>query len=157
MAKAAAAKTAQKAKGKGGFAKALPWYGGLACGFLFAISLPTAVLLAVTLAPAVLVAAFDQEAGRFAARPTALFSSMVTIPMLPPLWASNHSVGAALRVITDIDMLLLVALSGFVGYALARVVPIAAAVTLEKKAQEQAGLIRERLAKIREDWDDIEG
>ena len=50
------------------------WLQGLLCGALATLATPTALLLGVLLAPALLAIALDQDAGRPRARSIALFS-----------------------------------------------------------------------------------
>lgn len=69
------------------------WLQGLLCGALATLATPTALLLGVLLAPALLAIALDQDPGRPRARSIALFSMAASVgPLRTPLDLGSQSV-----------------------------------------------------------------
>jgi len=66
-----------------------------ACGAMVTLATPTALLLGVLLAPALLALMMDRQTGRPRARSIALCGMAASVNPLRALWASDHSISHA--------------------------------------------------------------
>jgi hypothetical protein len=78
-----------------GQARSLLWLQGLLCGMLATLATPTALLLALLLAPGLAAVVLDRVPGRPVARAMLLFGLSATVWPLETLWKSGHTIEAA--------------------------------------------------------------
>lgn len=71
------------------------WLQGLACGALACLATPTALLLAVLMAPGLCVWVLDTEAGKPNARAMLLCSLAFSFPALEHLWSQSQTIAVA--------------------------------------------------------------
>jgi hypothetical protein len=84
--------------------RSLVWLQGLLCGALATLATPTALLLGVLMAPALLAIALDQEMGRPRARSIALFNMAASVWPLRTLWISGHNLATATTLLGNLQV-----------------------------------------------------
>src|SRR5579872_1024082 len=75
--------------------RSLVWLQGLLCGAVATLATPTALLLGVLLAPALLALMIDRQPGRPKARSIALWSMAASVAPLRALWIAGHTMAGA--------------------------------------------------------------
>ncbi len=128
--------------------RGLVWMQGLACGACVAVAPAACGLLAVLLAPAVLVLLFERTPGRPVARAVLLCGSAACVGPLMTVWQAGSGTASALLTDPGVFGSAWAACAG--GWLLSQLLPIGIrgileAASLSRKAQLRAE--RERLAK----------
>jgi hypothetical protein len=128
------------------------WLEGLACGALATLATPTALLLAVLFGPALLAALLDRQPGRPVARSIALCSLCGIVAPLRELWAAGHSLGVAVALAADPDVLAWAWGAAAVGWLLSELVPVTVRVVLEASTLSRAAGLRAARARYEAEW-----
>src|SRR6185503_18887582 len=102
----------------------LVWLQGLACGALVTLATPTAILLGVLLAPALLAVLLDSEPGRPKARSISLCNMVASVEPLHVLWTSGHSIATASALLGNLQVIGKAWSAAAAGWLLAEVLPI---------------------------------
>src|SRR6266480_1236596 len=71
--------------------RSMVWLQGLLCGAVVTFAPPTALLMGVLLAPALLALVLDRQVGRPKARSVALFGMAASVDPLRSLWVNGHN------------------------------------------------------------------
>jgi hypothetical protein len=128
------------------------WLEGLLCGALATLATPTALLLAVLLGPALVAALLDRQPGRPVARSIALCSLCGIVGPMRELWSAGHSLGAALALAADPDVLAWAWGAAACGWLLSELVPVMVRVVLEASTLSRAASLRAARARYEAEW-----
>lgn len=128
------------------------WLEGLACGALATLATPTALLLAVLLGPAMVAALLDRQPGRPIARGVALCSLCGIVGPVRELWAAGHTLGTALALAADPDVLAWAWVAAASGWLLSELVPVTLRVGLEASTLSRAARLRAARARYEAEW-----
>jgi hypothetical protein len=135
-----------------GGAQSLVWVQGLLCGALATLATPTALLLAVLLAPALVALAFDRAPGRPVARSVALCGLAACVEPVRTLWAAGHELSTAIALLADLTILGIAWTAGAAGWLLAELSPIGVRAVLEALSLTRAAKLRSARARLVEEW-----
>jgi len=102
----------------------LAWLQGLLCGALVTLATPTALLLAVLLAPAMAAYLVDRAPGRPVARSVALCGLAACVGPEVALWGAGHDIPAATGLLADLWTVGVAWTAGAAGWLLAELSPI---------------------------------
>ena len=155
MAKAGVAKPAGGKGGKGRLTKSgggFGWIQGLLCGAVLTLATPSAILLAVLLAPGWFGLMLDRGRGRLMGRAMLLFGSAATISPLLRLWREGHSYGPMMRLLGDLGVVGTGWLACLVGWLIAELVPVLWLVVLETRDRGRLVMLAKTRARIVEEW-----
>lgn len=130
----------------------LVWLQGLACGALVTLAPPTALLLGVLLAPALLAVMLDHEPGRPRARGIALCNMAGTVAPLQTLWTAGHSLATASALLGNLQVIGTAWSAAAAGWLLAEVLPIGVRVILETVSIARTAKLRAERARLVEAW-----
>jgi len=130
----------------------LVWLQGLLCGALVTLATPTALLLGVLLAPALVALLFDREPGRPRARSISLCGLAMTIEPLRTLWTTDHSMATATALLADLRIVGTAWGAAAAGWLLVEVTPIAVRAALEAMGIARAARLRAERARLVEAW-----
>ncbi len=100
------------------------WLQGLLCGGLAACAPATALLLAILLAPALAMLAFERGQGRPVTRIMLLFGLSATVFPTLALWNTGHTVDTAFVLAADSRTLAIAWVAASGGWLLSEIVPI---------------------------------
>jgi hypothetical protein len=128
------------------------WLQGLLCGAVATLATPTALLLGVLLAPALLAVAFDRDAGRPRARSIALFSMAASVGPLRTLWISGHTLSTALTLLTDVRVVGTAWCAAAVGWLLTEMMPFAVRALLDALSIARKTRLETERARLAEAW-----
>src|SRR5262245_38255604 len=118
----------------------LIWLQGLLCD---ALATPTALLLGVLLAPALVAMLFDHEPGRPRAG---------AIDPLRVLWTTSHSVATATALLGDLRVVGTAWIAAASGWLLAEIMPVAVRATLEAVSIARMARLRAERARLIAAW-----
>lgn len=130
----------------------LIWLQGLLCGAVVTLATPTALLLGVLLAPALLAIFLDHEPGRARARSIALCSTAASVEPLRTLWTAGHSMAAATALLGNVQVVGTAWSAAAAGWLLAEVAPIVVRAILEALSLARGARLRAERAKLVESW-----
>lgn len=130
----------------------LVWLQGLLCGALVTLATPTALLLGVLLAPALVAVVFDHEPGRPRARSIALFGMAASVGSLRTLWMTGHSMAIAAALAGDARVVGIAWAAAAAGWLMAEILPIGVRAVLETLSIARAVRLRADRAKLVEEW-----
>jgi hypothetical protein len=125
---------------------------GLLCGVLAALATPTALVLGVLLAPALLALMLDRAPGRPTARTMLLFGLSATVLPLLELWKAGQTMEAASVLACDPGSVALAWAASGGGWLLAQLAPLLARLTLESIALSRRRRVRALRARCAEEW-----
>lgn len=131
--------------------RSLVWLQGLACGAMAALALPSALLLALLLAPALAGAALDRIPGRPIARTMLLFGLSASVGPLRSLWAAGHTLDVASELLTPETIGLAWGAAGG-GWLLTQFTPVLARLALESAAFSRKLRLRTLRARCVDEW-----
>ena len=135
-----------------GRAQSLVWVQGLLCGALATLATPTALLLAVLLAPALVALALDRAPGRPIARSVALCGLAACVEPVRTLWTAGHDLSTAIALLADLMTIGMVWTAGAAGWLLAELSPIGVRAVLEALSLTRAAKLRSARARLVEEW-----
>jgi hypothetical protein len=128
------------------------WLQGLLCGAMAMLAPPTALLMVVLLAPAVLALVFDRQPGRPRARSIALFGMAASVDPLRTLWVSGHNMQTASALLGNLHVLGTAWAAGAAGWLLAEMAPVAVRATLEALSISRVARLRASRARLAAEW-----
>jgi len=128
------------------------WLQGLLCGALATLATPTAVLLAVLLAPALAALAMDRVPGRPVARSVALCSLAGCVAPVRTLWAAGHTLSTAAALLAYLQPIGIAWTAGAFGWLLAELSPIAVRAVLEALGRARAAKLRAVRTRLVDEW-----
>ncbi len=132
--------------------RSLTWLQGLLCGALATLATPTALLLVVLLAPALVAVVLDQEPGRPRARSIALFGMAASVAPLRTLWTSGHTLATATTLLGNLDVVGTAWSAAAAGWLLAELMPLAARAVLEALTIARRVRLEAERARLAEAW-----
>ena len=132
--------------------RSLSWLQGLVCGAVVALATPSALLGGVLLAPAILAAWLDREAGRPVARAVLVCTLAGAIHPLVRLWLGGHSMALATVLLRDPWTYIAPWGAGTAGWMLAELSPLALRAVLEIGAIVRAARLRLQRAQLEREW-----
>jgi hypothetical protein len=130
----------------------LIWLQGLLCGALATLATPTALLLAVLLAPAIVAMLFDREPGRPRARSIALCGMAASVDPLRALWTSGHSIEVASALLGNLQIVGTAWSAAAGGWLLAEIMPLAVRAVLEALSIARTSRLQAERARLIEAW-----
>jgi hypothetical protein len=128
------------------------WLQGLLCGALVTLAPPTALLLGVLLAPALVAVLLDRQPGRPVARSVALCAMAASVAPLRTLWLSGHTVAGATALTVNLHIVAVAWSAAAGGWLLAEAAPIAVRAVLEAASLSRTARLRGARARLVEDW-----
>src|SRR4051794_33615031 len=102
----------------------LVWLQGLLCGAMATLATPTALLLGVLLAPALLALVVDRQPGRPRARSIALCGMAASIDPLRALSTGDHSIFNATTLLGNSRVVGAAWIAAAAGWLLAEIAPV---------------------------------
>ena len=139
--------------GKTGFKGSVLWVQGLACGALLTFAAPTALVLAVLLAPALACSLGERGAGGGTARSVALYCGAAALRPLWRLWMQGDRLDAAFLALSDPAVLVLAWGAGACAWAMCQVIPVVVRTLWEARKLARARTIEAELARLQGEWD----
>jgi len=130
----------------------LVWLQGLACGALVTLATPTAVLLGILLAPALLAVLLDHEPGRPKARSIGLCNMVAAVEPLHVLWTTGHSMATASALLGNLGIIGKAWSAAAAGWLLAEVLPIGIRAILDTVSVARTTKLRTERARLVEAW-----
>ncbi len=130
----------------------LTWLQGLLCGAMATLATPTALLLGVLLAPALLAIMLDREPGRPRARAVGLCSAAAAVEPLRMLWTTGHSMAATTALLGTPRIVGTAWAAAAAGWLLAEATPVAVRAVLDAISMTRAARLRAERAKLAEAW-----
>ncbi len=130
----------------------LPWLQGAACGLVLAFATPTALMLAVLLAPALACAAAEQGKSE-TIRAVALLCAAGSFSPLWRLWLGGDRMGDAIGLLSDPLTFLGAWGAGACGWAACQVLPVLLRALWNAKEAARGRAIVAEMARTREEWD----
>jgi hypothetical protein len=116
------------------------------------LATPTALLLGVLLAPALLAVVLDHQPGRPRARSIALCSMAAAVDPLRTLWTTGHTIATATALLGNLRIVGMAWSAAAAGWLLAEITPIAVRAALEGLGIARAARLRAERAKLVEIW-----
>ncbi len=129
------------------------WMGGLVCGALLAVAPPYAILLAGCLLPGLAAWVFLPERPRRTAQAMLLFGLATSCAPLRRLWDGGGGLAVAWSQLTDPLPLAIAWFAAAFGWALAELLPLAAAAALEFEAQRQRTSLQKARRRVVDGWE----
>lgn len=117
-------------------------------------ALPTAMLLAVGLAPTLVAFIVDMSPGRYLMRSVAGLNIAAVVPFLHKLWVGGHTMSLAVSIATDVYAWLVIYSAAAVGWLLFLGLPGAVAVFRQLSAKRRVYMLRERQKTLIAEWGD---
>lgn len=121
---------------------------------LLLAALPTAMVLAVGLAPTLVALIVDTTPGRYLMRCVAGLNLAGILPFLHKLWLGGHSMGAAFSIVSDLYAWLVIYSAAAIGWLLFLGVPGAVAVFRQLNARRRIYILREQQRMLLAEWGD---
>ena len=129
--------------------RSLPgWLIGAVVGCLVTMATPTALLLAVLLAPAFCARLLDPSPGRLTARAVMTYGAAACISPALALWQGNHAMADAWTMLTSLRPLAIAWAAQAVGWLLGELAPAAIRGMLEVGAVAEARNLRAQRARL---------
>ena len=150
----AAARTKRQAEGGG--RDPMTWLLGVACGVVVCFATPSALLAGVLLAPAIVAALFDSQAGRPMARVVLVSGGGMTFPPLWHLNMAHPSIGLALDMLSDPGVLCPAWLAAASGWAVCESLPIVLQAAANRRAVSTIAALQDEAERLKAQWD-LEG
>ena len=144
--------SSQAAAPAAGRSQSLVWLQGLLCGALATLATPTALLLAVLLAPALVALAIERVPGRPVARSVALCSLAGCGEPVRTVWAAGHTLATAGALLADLQTVGIAWTAGASGWLLAELSPIGVRAVLEALSRTRAAKLRAARARLVDEW-----
>ncbi len=138
------------AKAEGG---SKTWLLGVACGAAVTFATPSAILAGVLLAPGLICALFDRQAGKAVTRVVFVSGAGLTFGPLWHLNAGSPSITAALDLLADPGVLCPAWLAAACGWAVCEALPVLLQATANRRAAGRVVALLEEAAALRKAWD----
>jgi hypothetical protein len=129
------------------------WVQGLVCGALLAFATPTALVLGVLMAPALICLLAERGPRHGIARAVALCCGAACLAPVWHLWMSDNGMGTALSILAEPLAVVLAWGSGACAWALCQLLPVLVRTAWDAKEAARAKAIQKQLALYREEWD----
>lgn len=133
-------------------AAAFPWGQGALCGLLLALATPTAALAGGLLAPSLLMAWFDTEPGKPAARCMALSGLAAAVAPLASLWSGGHSMALAWSLLGDPGALIPAWAAQGGGWLLTKVLPLLLGLLQTWRTERRKSALLTRRGQLQAQW-----
>ena len=129
------------------------WWAGLGCGAMVVLSPGTAILLAVLVAPVLLVSMFPEDGpGRRVALASLLFGLAGSVPALRQLWDTGNTVPVALSIIHQPMPLLAAWTAVLAGWFVGEIAGIVLKLSADLGAAAKRRGCAAELAALEEEW-----
>ncbi len=135
-----------------GAANISTWLQGVACGVLFIVATPTAVLGVLLLMPTLLSFVADREQGRAVTRAVVLFGFAGSCAPFVSLWHTAHGMEDVWLLITDIRTLAIAWSAQALGWLLAQILPFFIGLIGEAKIRMEIARLQKRRDALAEEW-----
>ena len=129
------------------------WAQGLACGALLTFAAPTALLLAILLAPAIACALGEKNTAGSSTRAVGLCCAAAALSPVWHLWMRGDAMDAALDALANPLVLVTAWGAGACAWALCQVVPVVLRTAWDASEAARARVMQAELARTREEWD----
>ena len=129
------------------------WVQGLASGALLTFAAPTAIVLAIVLAPAIACAIGERTANHAMARAVALCCAAAGLSPLWHLWMLGDHMEAALVILGDPYTVVLAWGAGASAWALCQILPVLIRAAWDIREATRARALEAEIARCREEWD----
>ena len=122
------------------------------CGIAAAMMPGAAVLLAVLLAPGLVVLLVDQQPGRPIGRAVIVCGLAGSVPPLSAAWSAGLGLDTAAAVMGDMNAVGIAWLAAAAGWLLAELLPLGIRIGLDATSAARAVRLRAARAKLAADW-----
>ena len=119
---------------------------------LLLAALPTAMLLAIGLAPTLVALIVDMTPGRYLTRCVAGLNIAGLMPFVHKLWLGGHTMGMAFSIVTDVYAWLVIYSGSAIGWLLFLGLPGAVAIFRQLNAKRRIYMLRERQRTLISEW-----
>lgn len=127
------------------------WFGLL---LLTTVFMPTSLVLGAALVPTFIAFLFDRSHGKSFTLTVGMLNLSAALPSLITLWTTSHSIATANEILADpLVWMTLMGASG-IGWLLFLAMPPIIKAYYEIVTTQRVHTLRERQAKLREDWGD---
>lgn len=117
-------------------------------------ALPTAMLLAVGLAPTMVALIVDLTPGRYLTRCVGGLNAAGLVPFIHKLWMGGHTMALSFSIITDMYAWLVIYSASSIGWLLFLGLPGAVTVFRQLNARRRIYFLREKQRTLLEEWGD---
>ncbi len=128
------------------------WLQGLACGAVVTLATPSAVLIALLLAPSIGAHLLEREPGRPTARVALLCGAAMTVLPVVALWQAGVGVGGAVSAASDTAVLAGCWAAQGAGWLMAHLAPVLVRLALDAHALANTARLRAERAKYEAEW-----
>lgn len=129
------------------------WLQGMICGAVLTFATPSAFLAATLLLPALITLIFERGPSRKMSRAVALACSSFAYAPLWQLWADGETMPAALKQITDLNVVCPAWIAGAFAWGICEILPVGLRITAELQAKARLAALRAEEANLRATWD----
>lgn len=124
----------------------------LVCVVLLAAALPTALMLAIALLPAICAFMIDRTPGRYATISVGMLNIAGTWPFLLKLWTTGHSVVNAMKIVLDPFAWLIIYSAAGAGWLLYFSFPSCVSMCMSVFAGHRVAQLRQQQKKLIDEW-----
>jgi hypothetical protein len=117
-----------------------------------AFALPTMLVLTLGLLPTLVALVVDLEPRKYAARCVGALNLAGIMPFLMALWAGNHDLMAAMKILTDVYAWLVIYLAAGLGWITYLALPSVAGLIMQLSAARRIHRLESRQKKLAHDW-----
>ena len=128
------------------------WLQGVACGMLFILATPTAVLAMCLLMPALLSFVADREPGRPVTRAVLLFGSAGSCAPFVALWRTSHGMADMWLLVGDIRTLAIAWSAQALGWLIAEILPFLMGLIGEAQTRIEINRMQKRREALMQEW-----
>jgi hypothetical protein len=132
--------------------RSMVWLQGLLCGAVVTFAPPTALLMGVLLAPALLALVLDRQAGRPKARSVALFGMAASVDPLRSLWVNGHNMSIVGGLLGNLQVLGTAWMAAAAGWLLAEMAPVVVRAVLDALSRSRTVRLRAMRIRLVEEW-----
>ncbi len=127
-------------------------WGGLIGGAFMLVSLPTVMLIVFGLLPSIVAWIIDRTEKKYATACVFGLNFSGLFPFLMEIWFEDHSLDAAIRIMTDVfDLMVIYGSAGF-GWMLYMALPPFVTTFLSVMSEHRLTVLKEKQANIIEEW-----
>ena len=149
---AVAAKSEPPAEAGGGRQGSALWIQGLACGACLTFAAPTALLLSILLAPALVCLLVHSGSDRGLLRSVAVACAAASMRPIWHLWLAGDRFDQALASLSDPFVLLLAWGAGASAWALCQVIPVVLCGSWDMQTVARIRTMEAEIKKLNEEW-----
>jgi hypothetical protein len=142
-----------KAPRRAGRNMSLIWLQGLACGAVVTFAAPTALMLAVLMAPALACQVAELESGRGVTRAVALACAATALRPVWLLWQNGDRMDVAVSELFNPSTLVFGWGAGACAWAMCQVLPVILRSVWDIRAAARSKAIEAELSALKQDWD----